>query len=229
MTTTPLAAGLVTSAATAILTELEPGGDTCRASRVSTAASIFGLGLGPVLAGVLAQYGPLPIRLPYAAYLGLLIPALAPASAGTRAGDPERDVLICALRAVEQGEAERRGWDRPAGRPAAAPPASGPLPTGRTGSRPPRRGGRHRRAHLPRQPRARAGSRGGHRPARRAGHRPPAAPTGAPDDRLAAAERVACKRPSVRVSTRWQGGGGAHFGMARRALMVIAAAAPRIA
>jgi MFS family permease len=70
-----LAAGLVTSAATATLTELEPQQDTRRASRVSTAASMLGLGLGPVLAGVLAQYGPLPVRLPYAAYLGLLIPA----------------------------------------------------------------------------------------------------------------------------------------------------------
>jgi MFS family permease len=72
-----LAAGLITSVATATLTELEPGGDTRRASLVSTAASIFGLGLGPVLAGVLGQYGPLPVRLPYAVYLGLLIPAFA--------------------------------------------------------------------------------------------------------------------------------------------------------
>jgi MFS family permease len=70
-----LAAGLITSAATATLTELEPQQDTRRASRVSTAASVFGLGLGPVLAGVLAEYGPLPVRLPFAVYLGLLIPA----------------------------------------------------------------------------------------------------------------------------------------------------------
>jgi predicted MFS family arabinose efflux permease len=70
-----LAAGLITSAATATLTEPEPQQDTRRASRVSTAASVFGLGLGPVLAGVLAQYGPLPVRLPFAVYLGLLVPA----------------------------------------------------------------------------------------------------------------------------------------------------------
>jgi MFS family permease len=72
-----LAAGLITSAATATLTELEPRGDTRRASRVSTAAGVFGLGLGPVLAGVLAEYGPLPVRLPFAVYLGLLVPAFA--------------------------------------------------------------------------------------------------------------------------------------------------------
>ena len=28
-------------------------------------------------------------------------------------GDQERDLLICALRAIEQREGERRGWDRP--------------------------------------------------------------------------------------------------------------------
>jgi MFS family permease len=73
-----LAAGSITSAATAALTELEPNGDTRQASRVSTAASVLGLGLGPVFAGVLAQYASLPIRLPFAVYLGLLIPALLP-------------------------------------------------------------------------------------------------------------------------------------------------------
>jgi len=35
--------------------------------------------LGPVLAGLLAEYGPLPVRLPFAIYLGLLAPAFAAA------------------------------------------------------------------------------------------------------------------------------------------------------
>jgi predicted MFS family arabinose efflux permease len=70
-----LVAGLVTSTATAALTELEPRRDTRRASLVSTAASITGLGLGPLLAGVLAQYGRSPLRLPFAVYLALLVPA----------------------------------------------------------------------------------------------------------------------------------------------------------
>jgi MFS family permease len=34
------------------------------------------IGRRPVLAAVLAQYGPLPVRLPFAVYLGLLLPAL---------------------------------------------------------------------------------------------------------------------------------------------------------
>lgn len=75
-----LAAGLITSTATAALIELEPREDTRRASLVSTAVSVLGLGLGPVLAGALAQYGPLPVRLPFAVYLGLLIPAFAAVS-----------------------------------------------------------------------------------------------------------------------------------------------------
>jgi MFS family permease len=72
-----LAAGLVTSAATATLTDLEPQGDTQRASLVSTAVSILGLGLGPVFAGVLADFGPRPIRLPFLVYLVMLVPAFA--------------------------------------------------------------------------------------------------------------------------------------------------------
>lgn len=70
-----LAAGLITGAAAAALTELEPAGDTERASRVSTAASIVGLGLGPLLAGTLAEYAPLPTRFPFIVYLCLLAPA----------------------------------------------------------------------------------------------------------------------------------------------------------
>jgi MFS family permease len=71
-----LAAGLVTGVAAAALTELEPHGRTQRASVVSTTVSTFGLGLGPLIAGLLAGYGPWPVRLPFAVYLRLLLPAL---------------------------------------------------------------------------------------------------------------------------------------------------------
>lgn len=88
-----LAAGLVTSAATATLTELEPHGDVHRASLVSSAASIFGLGLGPVFAGLLAEYRFLPIRLPFFVYLLVLAPAFAivaamPEPVSAPAGEP---------------------------------------------------------------------------------------------------------------------------------------------
>jgi MFS family permease len=43
---------------------------------VSTTVSTFGIGLGPLVAGLLAEYGPWPVRLPFVLYLGLLVPAL---------------------------------------------------------------------------------------------------------------------------------------------------------
>ncbi|MUH18039.1 MFS transporter, partial [Staphylococcus aureus] len=36
-----------------------------------TAANMLGLGCGPLLAGLLAQYAPWPLRLPYLVHLGL--------------------------------------------------------------------------------------------------------------------------------------------------------------
>jgi MFS family permease len=71
-----LAAGLVTGVAAAALTELDPHRRARRASVVSTTVSTFGLGLGPLIAGVLAEYGPWPVRLPFVVYLVLLVPAL---------------------------------------------------------------------------------------------------------------------------------------------------------
>ncbi|MDX6690544.1 MAG: hypothetical protein QOG15_2001 [Solirubrobacteraceae bacterium] len=70
-----LGAGLISGVAAATITELEPRGDTDRASVVSTAANVFGLGLGPLMAGLLAAYAPAPTRLPFIVYVGLLLPA----------------------------------------------------------------------------------------------------------------------------------------------------------
>ncbi|MFE4665512.1 MFS transporter [Streptomyces sp. NPDC056716] len=55
-----LSAGLFTGAATAYVMELAPAGGTSRATFVATAANMGGLGCGPLLAGVLAQYAALP-------------------------------------------------------------------------------------------------------------------------------------------------------------------------
>jgi len=71
-----VAAGLVTGVAAAALTELEPHGRARRAAVVSTTVSTFGLGIGPLVAGLFAEYGPWPVRLPFVVYLGLLVPAL---------------------------------------------------------------------------------------------------------------------------------------------------------
>jgi MFS family permease len=59
-----LSAGLMTGTATAALTETARPGLGRRASLVSTTANQAGLGLGPLLAGLLAQYAPHPTVLP---------------------------------------------------------------------------------------------------------------------------------------------------------------------
>ncbi|MFG1694213.1 MFS transporter [Nonomuraea sp. NPDC049309] len=72
-----VAIGAASGALTALLSELEPTGDRRRAALVSTVAAAAGLGLGPVLAGLLAEYAPYPHVLPYVLEIALLIPAAA--------------------------------------------------------------------------------------------------------------------------------------------------------
>jgi MFS family permease len=67
------AAGLGAGAFTAWIAELEPRDDRVRAAVVASAANLGGLALGALLAGVLAQFAPWPLRLPYIAYLVLLL------------------------------------------------------------------------------------------------------------------------------------------------------------
>jgi MFS family permease len=70
-----LSAGLMTGTATAALTETASPGSGRRASLVSTTANMGGLGLGPLLAGLLAQYAPEPTVLPFVVQLGLVTAA----------------------------------------------------------------------------------------------------------------------------------------------------------
>lgn len=67
-----LSAGLLTGAATAYVMELAPRDGAARATLVATAANMGGLGCGPLLAGVLAQYAPWPLYLPFAVHLALV-------------------------------------------------------------------------------------------------------------------------------------------------------------
>ena len=71
-----LAVGAASGALTAALTETEPRGDHRRAALLATAASVGGLGVGPLLASILAQYGPAPRRLPFLVEIAALIPAV---------------------------------------------------------------------------------------------------------------------------------------------------------
>ncbi|MEV6122736.1 MFS transporter [Streptomyces sp. NPDC052077] len=70
-----LAVGAASGALTAALSELEPRGDRRRAALVTTVASVGGLGAGPLITGLLAQYAPSPYVLPYVVEIVLLAPA----------------------------------------------------------------------------------------------------------------------------------------------------------
>ncbi|MDL2075953.1 MFS transporter [Streptomyces sp. GXMU-J15] len=67
-----LSAGLFTGAGSAYVIELAPRGSP-RGTLVATAANMGGLGCGPLLAGVLAQYADRPLYLPFAVHLALVV------------------------------------------------------------------------------------------------------------------------------------------------------------
>jgi predicted MFS family arabinose efflux permease len=68
-----LSAGIFTGTATALLVDL--GSSTKQGTLVATVANMGGLGCGPLLAGVLAQWAGSPLRLPFWVDLALLVPA----------------------------------------------------------------------------------------------------------------------------------------------------------
>ncbi|MBB2940574.1 hypothetical protein FB565_000278 [Actinoplanes lutulentus] len=73
--------GLLTATATAYLMELHlaqrPDAGRRRADLVATAANVGGIGLGPLLAGLLAEYAPRPLTVPYLVFEALLALAFA--------------------------------------------------------------------------------------------------------------------------------------------------------
>jgi len=75
-----LGVGMITATATAYLAELHalsrPGAGTARFEVVSTAANIGGLGVGPLVAGALAQFLPSPLHTPYLLFAVLLLLAI---------------------------------------------------------------------------------------------------------------------------------------------------------
>ena len=78
---TGLGVGMITATATAHLHELHsahrPDASPQRFEIVSTAANIGGLGIGPLVAGILAQYVDAPLRLPYLIFGALLLISIA--------------------------------------------------------------------------------------------------------------------------------------------------------
>ncbi|OBF00526.1 MFS transporter [Mycolicibacterium elephantis] len=68
-----LSAGLFTGTATAAVIEAAPPNWRARAAAVATIANIGGLGAGPVVAGLLVQYAPEPLRLSFALHIVLAL------------------------------------------------------------------------------------------------------------------------------------------------------------
>jgi len=64
-----ISAGIFTGTATVAVLELAPPAWAGAATLIATAANMGGLGLGPLFAGVLSQYFPAPLMLPFAADL----------------------------------------------------------------------------------------------------------------------------------------------------------------
>lgn len=85
-----LALGAAIGAAPAAMVETEPNGNRHRASLLVTLAFVVGTGAGPILTGVLAEYAPAPLRLPYLVLLVLLLPAAVGLAAMGRIGRERR-------------------------------------------------------------------------------------------------------------------------------------------
>ncbi|MDN5727164.1 MAG: MFS transporter [Propionibacteriales bacterium] len=71
-----LSVGAASGALTAAIADAEPSGDQRKASLVATAASVGGLGLGPLVAGLLAELTPWPLLAPFLFELLALAPAI---------------------------------------------------------------------------------------------------------------------------------------------------------
>lgn len=67
-----LSAGIFTGTATAAVVEAAPDAQRDRAAVVATIANVGGLGIGPVLAGLLVQYAPHPLQLSFSVHLVLV-------------------------------------------------------------------------------------------------------------------------------------------------------------
>ncbi len=93
------AVGLGATAATAWIAELEPAGDRARAASIASAANLAGLASGALVAGLLAQHAPWPLRTSFIVYLVLLLVVLGVlAFAPETIADPVDDVREISLR-----------------------------------------------------------------------------------------------------------------------------------
>ena len=68
-----VSAGVFTGVATAMLIDLAPETGRARAGLLAAAVNVLGLGLGPVVAGALADHAPYPLVLPYLLHVALAV------------------------------------------------------------------------------------------------------------------------------------------------------------
>ena len=68
-----LSIGLASGTAAAWIAELDAERNKTRASVIAASANFVGLTVGPLLAGLLAQYAPAPLRLSYGVYFVLVV------------------------------------------------------------------------------------------------------------------------------------------------------------
>lgn len=69
--------GIFAGTATAAIVESAPAHWRTRAAAIATLANLGGLGLGPIVAGVLIQYAPAPLHLSFALHTALVVVAVA--------------------------------------------------------------------------------------------------------------------------------------------------------
>jgi MFS family permease len=69
---TGLGVGIASGTGNAWLAELVSNNDKARAAIIGTSSNFLGLGLATLLSGVLAQYAPWPLQLPFIVYLAIL-------------------------------------------------------------------------------------------------------------------------------------------------------------
>ena len=100
-----LAAGLVAATATVALVEMVSPRRQTAAALLAAAVNMFGLGCGPLVAGLLAEYAARPLRLPFLVDLALVAAA-----------------MVGVLLAPETVNVRRMAWPRPR-RPSVAAPA----------------------------------------------------------------------------------------------------------
>jgi hypothetical protein len=108
-----ISVGLTTATATAYLAELHdrarPTDSNGRAQVVAAASNLGGIGIGPLIAGLLAAFAPAPLRLPYLVF-GLLLAGLAllvaigPETAGRQVPRPRWRPQRVAVPARARGE-----------------------------------------------------------------------------------------------------------------------------